>query len=140
MKSTETTNYLLTLLAQQYGLFYHSQYCHWNVTGPNFSTLHDLFEEHYTELLTYVDECAELVRINNQNIEWSFADVASHSKLPKLPSSNNAADLIQHLVDAHTMVIELLENNPTQDALVDDFVIRSLSFHKKAVWMLNSSL
>lgn len=136
----QSTDYLLKLLAHQYGLFYHSQYCHWNVQGQNFSALHNLFESHYTELLKYVDECAELIRMNNTTIKWSFSDVANNSKLPQPPASTDAEEMIKHLVACHTMVIDLLENNPTEDALVDDFVIRSLGFHKKAAWVLNSSL
>jgi DNA-binding ferritin-like protein len=35
---------------------------HWNVTGPRFPELHLMFEEHYTELATAVDEIAERIR------------------------------------------------------------------------------
>jgi starvation-inducible DNA-binding protein len=39
----------------------HSQIkqAHWNVRGPNFIAIHELFDEVATEVLTYVDELAE---------------------------------------------------------------------------------
>ena len=53
---------LAKLLADSYTLYLKTHNFHWNVTGPMFSTLHALFEEHYTELATAVDEIAERIR------------------------------------------------------------------------------
>ena len=40
---------LSRLLADSYTLYLKTHNFHWNVTGPMFSTLHTLFEQHYTE-------------------------------------------------------------------------------------------
>ena len=53
---------LSRLLADSYTLYLKTHNFHWNVTGPMFSTLHTLFEQHYTELATAVDEIAERIR------------------------------------------------------------------------------
>ena len=46
---------LSRLLADSYTLYLKTHNFHWNVTGPMFSTLHVLFEQHYTELALAVD-------------------------------------------------------------------------------------
>ena len=50
------------LLADSYTLYLKTHNYHWNVTGPMFTTLHTLFETHYTELALAVDEIAERIR------------------------------------------------------------------------------
>ena len=53
---------LSQLLADSYTLYLKTHNYHWNVEGPMFNTLHLMFEEHYTELATAVDEIAERIR------------------------------------------------------------------------------
>ena len=53
---------LSRLLADSYTLYLKTHNYHWNVTGPQFNTLHTLFEQHYTELAVAVDDIAERIR------------------------------------------------------------------------------
>lgn len=53
---------LSRLLADTYTLYLKTHNFHWNVTGPQFNTLHTMFEQQYTELATAVDEIAERIR------------------------------------------------------------------------------
>ena len=53
---------LSRLLADSYTLYLQTHNFHWNVTGPRFRDLHLMFEEHYTELATAVDDIAEIGR------------------------------------------------------------------------------
>ena len=46
---------LSRLLADSYTLYLKSHNYHWNVTGPQFNTLHKMFETQYTELAIAVD-------------------------------------------------------------------------------------
>ena len=61
---------LSRLLADSYTLYLKTHNYHWNVTGPQFNTLHQMFEVQYTELATAVDEIAERIRqqIDSHNI------------------------------------------------------------------------
>ena len=52
---------LSKLLADSYSLYLKTHNYHWNVTGPQFNTLHTMFEQQYTELAAAVDEIAELL-------------------------------------------------------------------------------
>ena len=65
---------LSKLLADSYSLYLKTHNYHWNVTGPQFNTLHTMFEQQYTELAAAVDEIAERIRGGAD-----FADVALES-------------------------------------------------------------
>jgi starvation-inducible DNA-binding protein len=53
---------LSRLLADSYTLYLKTHNYHWNVTGPQFNTLHTMFEGQYTELAIAVDQIAERIR------------------------------------------------------------------------------
>ena len=53
---------LNSTLADTYALYMKTHAYHWNVTGPQFHTLHIMFEEQYREMWTALDEIAERVR------------------------------------------------------------------------------
>src|SRR6185437_7695272 len=53
---------LSRLLADTYTLYLTTHNFHWNVTGPMFNTLHQMFMEQYTELWNAVDPIAERIR------------------------------------------------------------------------------
>ena len=53
---------LSKLLADSYSLYLKTHNYHWNVTGPQFNSLHTMFETQYTELAAAVDEIAERIR------------------------------------------------------------------------------
>ena len=49
---------LSRLLADTYTLYLKTHNYHWNVTGPQFASLHTMFETQYTELAAAVDKSA----------------------------------------------------------------------------------
>src|SRR5690606_15197119 len=53
---------LSSLLADSYTLYCLTHNCHWYVTGPQFRTLHRMFEEQYTALAPAVADIAERFR------------------------------------------------------------------------------
>ena len=59
---TVTAEKLAVVLASTYTLQLKTQNFHWNVTGPNFRSLHLLFETQYNELAAAVDLIAERMR------------------------------------------------------------------------------
>ena len=53
---------LSNVLADTFVLYLKTHNFHWNVTGPMFHTLHQIFEEQYNELWLAVDAIAERMR------------------------------------------------------------------------------
>ena len=74
-KSDVVVEQLSDLLALSYTLYLKTQNFHWNVTGPMFTTLHELFMTQYTELAAAIDEIAERIRALGAFAPGSFARV-----------------------------------------------------------------
>jgi len=64
---------LSRLLADTYTLYLKTHNFHWNVTGPQFTSLHALFETHYNELAVAVDDIAERIRALGEPAPGSYA-------------------------------------------------------------------
>jgi starvation-inducible DNA-binding protein len=77
---------LSKLLADTYTLSLKTQNFHWNVTGPNFKSLHVMFDEQYQELAAAVDTLAERIRALGVFTPASFTQFA---KLAKVKESND---------------------------------------------------
>jgi starvation-inducible DNA-binding protein len=68
---------------------------HWNVKGPNFIALHELFDKINTDVEEYVDEIAERAVQLGGIARGTARMVASRSSLPEYPA--NAVDGRRHV-------------------------------------------
>lgn len=136
---------LIGVLRQQYLLFFKSQLYHWNVTGPNFLPLHELFEEHYKTQLDLMDTTAEHIRSLGFKVPSNIHMLLSALVDDALSEQIVAEEMINDLVQTHQALeeklkeaFEIAENQ--NDQVVCDFIVDCLTFHRKAVWMLRSSI
>ena len=72
---------LSKLLADSYSLYLKTHNYHWNVTGPQFNSLHTMFETQYTELAAAVDEIAERIRALGHLAPGSYTEFAKLSSM-----------------------------------------------------------
>lgn len=136
---------LSKLLADSYTLYLKTHNYHWNVTGPMFTTLHAMFEEHYTELATAVDDIAERIRIIGHPAPGSykqFSKLTSIEEEDGLPSAHN---MIGNLLTGHEAVVKTARSIlPIVDEANDEGTLALLSarieLHEKTAWMLRSML
>jgi starvation-inducible DNA-binding protein len=63
---------------------------HWNVKGPNFIALHELFDQISDAVLEQIDEIAERVTTLGATAEGTVAVAAKRSKLKNYPLSITA--------------------------------------------------
>jgi len=73
---------------------------HWNVKGPNFIALHELFDKISDVALQQIDEIAERITSLGGTAEGTVAVAAKRSKLKNYPLSITAGK--DHLGDADT--------------------------------------
>src|SRR5260370_41962823 len=66
------------------------QQAHWNVKGPNFIALHELFDKISDAVLEQIDEIAERVTTLGGTAEGTVAVAAKRSKLKNYPLSITA--------------------------------------------------
>ena len=136
---------LSRLLADSYTLYLKTHNYHWNVTGPQFSTLHALFETHYAELALAVDEIAERIRALGHRAPGSYGEFAALSVIPEDASSPSARGMIERLVAGQETVVRTArEIFPLVDAAADeptaDLLTQRMQVHEKNAWMLRSLL
>jgi len=136
---------LSKLLADTYLLYAKTQNFHWNITGPEFYSLHKLSEEQYEEMANAVDEIAERIRALGFYVEGSLESFIKLSSLQEDHKIHPKHVLLERLIQAHESVIrearvlaELAEKH--KDAGTVDMMGRRLLFHEKAAWMLRSQV
>ena len=96
---------LSRLLADSYTLYLKTHNFHWNVTGPMFNTLHQMFETQYKELAEAVDVIAERIRALGHFAPGSYRDFGRLSSIPEAEGIPVAQDMIRQLGEAHETVI-----------------------------------
>ncbi len=141
----ELASELGKLLADSYALYLKSHNYHWNVTGPMFQTLHLMFEGHYTELATAVDEIAERIRSLGHFAPGSFGAFAELSSIADAEGVPAATEMIRQLLVAHETVVRtaralLHMAGKANDDATADLATQRLQVHEKAAWMLRSLL
>ncbi|NCN42657.1 DNA starvation/stationary phase protection protein [bacterium] len=133
------------LLADSYTLYLKTHNFHWNVTGPMFQTLHVMFEGHYTELATAVDEVAERIRALGQFAPGSYAQFQELSTIKIGDGVPKAEEMIRELVEGHESVAKTARKvlpaaEAGGDEVTADLVTQRLQIHEKTAWMLRSLL
>jgi starvation-inducible DNA-binding protein len=134
---------LKRLLADSYTLYLQTHNFHWNVTGPQFRELHLMFEEHYTELATAVDDIAERIRtlgIAAPGTYKSFAQLSSIEEVEGVPA---AAEMIVTLTEGHEQVVKtcrevLKKAQDADDESTASLVGDRMVVHEKTAWMLRA--
>lgn len=132
------------VLAETYSLYLKTHKYHWNVTGPMFQSLHAMFEEHYTELATAVDEIAERIRVLGRVAPGSFQEFAEISRVKDDPSKDvTATKMIETLLADHEQVVRtckeaLATTEDANDPGTEGLLGARIEYHEKIAWMLKS--
>ncbi|GAA4822840.1 DNA starvation/stationary phase protection protein [Marinicella pacifica] len=142
---SEIVEGLSKLLADSYTLYLKTHNYHWNVTGPMFTTLHELFEEHYLELAEAVDVIAERIRALGEFAPGSYQAFSKLTEIKEETEVPEAKQMIKNLLDSHETIIRHARKVITSDAIEGDEVSADLltqrmEFHEKTAWMLRSLL
>ncbi len=141
----EVIKSLETIVASTYGLTLKTQNYHWNVTGPNFKPLHELFGVQYEEMQTAIDDLAERIRSLGSKVDATFMAFDKLSKVKAGDNKINASAMLKDLAASHKIVIKLLKDGvvlaqKNHDEATADMLISRLEVHDKNLWMIEASL
>ena len=136
---------LSSLLADSYTLYLMTHNFHWNVTGPMFRALHEMFMEQYTEQWGALDVIAERIRALGIAAPGTYKEFGKLSSIKEVEGTPKALDMVRHLVAAQEAtartarklfpLVEAANDQPTADLLT-----QRLEVHEKTAWMLRSLL
>ncbi|MBS0211690.1 MAG: DNA starvation/stationary phase protection protein [Proteobacteria bacterium] len=136
---------LSVFLADSYVVYMMTHNFHWNVTGPHFNSLHQMFMAQYAEQWTALDEIAERIRALGYPAPGTYGAFAMLATIEEVDGVPAAMDMVRHLVAAQEAaartarklfpLVEAARDQPTTDLLT-----RRLEIHEKTAWMLRSLL
>ena len=130
-------------LADTYTLALKTQNYHWNVVGPNFFGLHNLFEEQYTDGYAAADELAERIRALGAPAPGGLRAFQEITKIADAKDGVDAKAMIEDLIEGHAAVAATLKSGvevaeSADDASTADMLTGRITTHDKAAWMLRS--
>jgi len=136
---------LFRFLADTYTLYLKTQNYHWNVTGPQFQPLHQVFEDQYKDLADAADLIAERIRALGYLVPATFADFKSLSSIHEASSGIKAEEMVRDLLEGQEILsqtarsllssVDKAEDQSTLDLLAD-----RMRAQEKTAWMLRSFL
>ena len=137
---------LSRLLADSYSLYLKCHNFHWNVTGPMFMSLHNMFEEQYTELAEAVDQIAERIRILGEKAPGTFREFLALTSVNSDDDAELSANqMVESLMQGHEQVVRTAKKvlstlEGANDEGTAGLVGTRIETHEKAAWMLRSLL
>lgn len=139
------TDGLSALLADSYTLYLMTHNFHWNVTGPQFTSLHTMFMAQYTEQWNALDVIAERIRALGFPAPGTYKEFVRLASIAEVEGVPKATDMVRHLVSAQEAtartarklfpVVDAANDQPTADVLT-----QRIDVHEKTAWMLRSLL
>lgn len=136
---------LARMHADTYAVYLKTQNFHWNLTGPEFYSLHLLFEKQYEEMAGAIDEIAERIRTLGYFVEASFGALKKMTGVKEEERVLNIKEMLLSLIEAHESLIcharkvaEIADNE--KDFATVDMIGRRLGAHEKFTWMLRSQM
>ena len=136
---------LSALLADSYTLYLMTHNFHWNVTGPDFNSLHLMFMGQYTEQWNALDLIAERIRALGHVAPGTYKEFVKLASIKEVEGVPKATDMVRHLVSAQEATARTARKlfplvNAANDQPTADLLTQRLEMHEKTAWMLRSLL
>ncbi|MBD3275234.1 MAG: DNA starvation/stationary phase protection protein [Candidatus Marinimicrobia bacterium] len=135
------------LLADQVMLYTKLRKYHWNVVGPNFRPLHDLFEEQYSALEVMIDDVAERIRALGGIAIGTLSEFSDNTSLQESPGENpDAVEMVRELLSDSEAIIKetrVAANRAADnygDTASENMLADMLEQQEKMAWMLRAHL
>ena len=118
---------------------------HWFVTGPEFFTLHEKFEQFYNEAAGHIDNLAErLLSIGGKPV-GTMREIIEISTVQEASGNESAQEMVQNLANDFEMIIEQLKEGmevaeQAGDETTGDMLLAIHASVEKHNWMLKAFL
>jgi starvation-inducible DNA-binding protein len=132
------------LLADTLEVALQAKQAHWNVKGPSFGPLHELFEKVADELHAHADDVAERIVQLGGTAEGTSRLIAKRTKAPVYPLAITTgkdhvaalSDSLAHLAKLARQLIETTDD--ADDEVTSDLVTAVARSLDKLLWLVES--
>lgn len=132
-------------LADSYLLVVKTKKFHWDVVGPQFRSLHEIWEEQYEQLSENIDSIAERIRaLGGYPIGTMEGFLKAGTIKEQSGNVPTATEMVALLVDDHEQIIRNLRQHIDRSAEefhdqgTADFLTGLMEGHEEMAWMLRS--
>jgi starvation-inducible DNA-binding protein len=136
---------LSRLLADTYVVYLKTHNFHWNVEGPMFQTLHQMFMVQYTETWNAIDLIAERIRSLGEYAPGTYREYARLTRIKETEGVPRAEEMIGLLIEGQESVVRTAREalsvaDEANDQPTLDLLTQRMQVHEKNAWMLRSLL
>ena len=142
---TQVIEKLNGLLSTYHVFYLNVRGYHWNVKGEHFFSLHEKFEELYTELQLQIDEIAERILTLGGTPFHAYSDFTQHASLKENKNVFEGRACVEGVVNGLQTLIEEQRNvssvaEEAEDQGTADLVDEYVQTQEKHIWMYNAFL
>lgn len=136
---------LKVAFASEFSFYLKAHNFHWNVTGPFFSQLHDLFGKIYEEVYGSIDQFAEEIRSAGAFVPASYTRFSMLSEIDDQTSIPDDGDMVRILLEDSDKMVKILKfvfdiaTAQGEEGLAD-FIAGRMDAHRKHSWMLKATI
>lgn len=136
---------LARVLGDTFVLYTKAHNFHWNVEGPKFFALHEMFEAQYTELADAMDDIAERIRALDEYAPGTTAALSALARVQETDAQLSAEEMVRETIaDYETVCATVTEAlkiaQDAEDEASAGMLGDRLEVHQKAIWMMKSLL
>jgi starvation-inducible DNA-binding protein len=142
---TRIAHGLSRMLADTYLLYLKTHNFHWNVEGPMFQTLHQMFMEEYVEAWNAIDLIAERIRALGHYAPGTYKEYVKLGSIKETDGVPKAEQMVKLLIQAQEAVVRTARSvlpiaEDANDQPTLDLLTQRMQIHEKNAWMLRSLL
>lgn len=136
---------LKVAFASEFSFYLKAHNFHWNVTGPFFSQLHDLFGKIYEEVYGSIDQFAEEIRSAGAFVPASYTRFSMLSEIDDQTNIPDDGDMVRILLEDSDKMVKILKfvfdiaTAQGEEGLAD-FIAGRMDAHRKHSWMLKATI
>ena len=122
-----------------------AQSYHWNVSGPQFSALHDLFQQIYEDHFRAQDALAERIKSLGGHVDGRYSTFLNSSTLMECDGRVTSERMIRNLASDQESLSASLQNlarvaDENGDLVTNDLAVMRAGTHDKFGWILRSHI
>ena len=131
-------------LADEVTLSFLAQGFHWNVAGPDFPQLHELFGDIYGDVYGAIDPTAENIRKLGGEAPFLLSEYQRLTSIDQIGTPIDAQGMVRSLKSANAQMIGTLKDtfaiaDSVNEQGIADFIAGRIDMQQKWDWMLRET-